>query len=201
MRELSLHVLDIAQNSLEAGATYIEVTVHEDRISDRLTITIKDNGRGMPPDLLVKVKNPFVTTRQTRKVGLGLSLLAAACEASDGRLDISSGLGAGTVVVATFRLSHIDRAPLGDMASTIVALLACNPGLRVRYEHILVASPGRSGCAGDEYRKFIFDSDALVRLLENVPVSNPRVLCAVREMIEEGIAHMYQEEHQDAGNG
>lgn len=194
MRELSLHVLDIVQNSLAAGATSIEVEITEDRSRDRLTIVIRDNGRGMPPELLVRASDPFVTTRGTRKVGLGLSLLAASASLCDGGLTISSTEGVGTTVVADFRLSHIDRAPLGDMGSTIAAILACNPGVRVRYAHRVLGpegSAGGSGAAqpgGVAQRSFEFDSQDIQSRLGDVSISNPRVIAFIRGMIQQEIS-------------
>ncbi|MEW6308304.1 MAG: ATP-binding protein [Bacillota bacterium] len=133
MRELSLHVLDLAQNAVEAGATALEVRISEDRGTDTLTITVTDNGRGMSAELAACATDAFTTTRTTRRVGLGLPFLAAAAEACGGGVTVESSPGAGTTIRAKFQLSHIDRAPLGDMAGTIAVILAANPGLRLTY--------------------------------------------------------------------
>ncbi|HHY47944.1 MAG TPA: ATP-binding protein [Firmicutes bacterium] len=188
MRELSLHVLDIAQNSLAAGATYVEIEITEDRSQDRLTIAIRDNGRGMSQDLAARASDPFVTTRETRKVGLGLPLFAASAAACDGGLTISSAEGVGTTVVASFRASHIDRAPLGDMGSTIAAILACNPGVRVRYVHRVLGPGGAGGLSGPSERRFEFDSEDVQSKLGDVPISNPRVITFIRGMIQQEIS-------------
>ena len=113
MRELSLNVLDIAQNSLSAGATLVEITVTEETAADRLIIAIGDNGRGMTPEQVRRVSDPFYTTRTTRKVGMGIPLFRMAAEMAGGSLDIDSVPGEGTRVTAAFGLSHIDRMPLG----------------------------------------------------------------------------------------
>ena len=137
MRELSLHILDIVENGLAAGADCIHITVDEARRADRLTITIADNGRGIPAEKLEKLTDPFFTTRTNRKVGLGLPLLAAAAERREGKLEVSSKAGEGTRVRTGFRYSHIDRAPLGDMTATITTLITGNPGIDFVYRHVI----------------------------------------------------------------
>ena len=123
MRELSLHILDILQNSVEAGATRVELSVVEDLAADRLTIEVRDNGRGIPPDKLPHVFDPFYTSRKTRHVGLGLPLLKAAAERCNGDATIVSEVGAGTTLTAIFQHSHLDRAPLGDMTGTLLSFV------------------------------------------------------------------------------
>ena len=115
MRELSLNVLDIAQNSIAAGASVITMTVEEDAGADRLTLSVEDNGCGMTSEQLERVRDPFYTTRTTRPVGMGIPLFRMAAEATGGSLSITSKPGAGTTVTAVFGLSHIDRLPLGDV--------------------------------------------------------------------------------------
>jgi hypothetical protein len=123
MRELSLHILDLLQNSLEARATLVELTIEEDRTADRLTITVRDNGRGMDEAQLARIFDPFYTTRSTRHVGLGLPLFKAAAERCNGGLTVTSQPGLGTTVQATFQHSHIDRAPLGDVTGTLMSFI------------------------------------------------------------------------------
>lgn len=135
VRELALHILDILQNAVEAGASRVSLTVDEDQAADRLTITVRDNGRGMDAVALARAIDPFFTTRQTRHVGLGLPLLAAAAERAGGRLDVRSQPGVGTTVEATFRLSHLDRQPLGNMADTLLAFLLSEKALDLEYVH------------------------------------------------------------------
>ena len=137
MRELSLHILDIAENGITAGADCIHILVEEARTEDLLTIKITDNGHGMPAEKIKKLTDPFVTSRTTRRVGLGLSLLAAAAERCEGKLAVKTGPDAGTEVEATFRYSHIDRAPVGDMAATITTLIMGNPQIDFVYTHIV----------------------------------------------------------------
>lgn len=162
MRELSLHVLDAMQNSLEAGATLIEVIVEEDLMADRLTITIRDNGRGMSEDQLARISDPFFTTRSTRHVGLGIPLFKAAAEHCNGGLTVTSQLGKGTTVQATFQHSHTDRAPLGDIASTLLAVILGSP-CDLHYVHRV------------DGRKFEFHTRDLRAELGDVPLTHPQV--------------------------
>ena len=139
MRELSLHILDIVENGVTAGADCIHIEVNESRTDDRLTINIRDNGRGIPAEKLAGLTDPFVTSRTTRRVGLGLSLLAAAAERCDGKLEVRAGNNGGTEVTVTFQYSHIDRAPMGDIASTLSTLMMGNPQIDFVYKHAVEA--------------------------------------------------------------
>jgi len=127
MQDLSLHILDIVENATQAGATLVEIDILEDMDKDLLRISIQDNGRGMDAEMLKGATDPFVTTRTTRRVGMGLPLLKQAARETGGDLRITSELGKGTRVVATFQKSHIDRRPLGDMGATLTALIMGNP--------------------------------------------------------------------------
>ncbi len=175
MKEISLHILDVVQNSLEAGATRVTIDVNEDRASDILSVAIADNGRGMPPELAARVTDPFVTTRKTRRVGLGLPLFAATARQTGGTLTVGSTEGEGTQVTATFGLSNIDRPPLGDMATTLACLLVANPSLDLEYRH-------RSGG-----REFIFRAAEFRERLDGVSFSNPAIYGALRDYIDAGV--------------
>ncbi len=135
MEDLSLHILDIVENSIRAKASRIEIKVIEDIRKDLLTIEIKDNGQGIDEGTVKRVLDPFFTTRTTRKVGLGLPLLSQAARESGGEVEIESKVGRGTRVKATFGYSHIDRKPLGNMEMTLTALIAGNPEVDFTYEH------------------------------------------------------------------
>ncbi len=135
MEDLSLHILDIAENSIAAAARRIEIKIDEDKDKDLLTIEIIDDGKGMDPKALKKALDPFFTTRKTRKVGLGLSFLAQAAKESGGKIKLNSKEHEGTTVKATFRLSHPDCKPMGDINETIRVLVAGNPGIDFLYEH------------------------------------------------------------------
>ena len=135
MQDLSLHILDIAENSISALAKRIEIRIDEDQTNDLLTVEIKDDGKGMDEQTLKKAIDPFFTTRTTREVGLGLSLLAQAAQQADGRIELSSAPGGGTTVKATFRFTHPDCKPVGEIHETIRTLIAGNPNIDFLYEH------------------------------------------------------------------
>lgn len=174
MLELSMHILDVAENALEAGATRIEISIGEDLEADRLTIRIADNGRGMSEEFLKRVLDPFITTRTTRRVGLGLPLFAAAAKWCNGDFDMQSKEGEGTVVTAAFQHGHIDRAPLGDIKSTLLSIILAAPEVDLRYSHRV----------GGEV--FEFDTAEICHQLEDVPLSHPKVREWLAEFIAEG---------------
>ncbi|HAI87903.1 MAG TPA: ATP-binding protein [Firmicutes bacterium] len=174
MRELSMHILDIAQNSIAAGAKVVRIDVVEDAAADTMTITVADDGSGMDSGAAQRIRDPFVTSRTTRQVGLGIPLFAAAAERCGGGLAIASAPGSGTTVRAVFGLSHIDRAPLGDMAGTLMALSVCNPDVDFVYNRE----------RGDE--SFRFDTREIRAELDGVPLSDPEVAAFIRDYIEQG---------------
>jgi predicted metal-dependent phosphoesterase TrpH/anti-sigma regulatory factor (Ser/Thr protein kinase) len=135
MEDLSLHILDIVENSINASASKIEIRINEDGAKDLLTIEIADNGTGMDEETLKKAIDPFYTTRTTRRVGLGLSFLSQSAQESEGTFDIWSKPGEGTTVKATFRMSHPDCKPMGDIALTIQTLVLGHPETVFIYEH------------------------------------------------------------------
>jgi len=173
MRELSLHILDAMQNSLEAGATLIELTIEEDLKADRLTITVRDNGHGMAEEQLARIADPFFTTRNTRHVGLGIPLFKAAAEHCNGALTVTSRLGEGTTLQATFQHSHIDRAPLGDIAGTLLAVIL-GKHCDLHYIHRV------------DGREFEFHTRNLRAELGDVPLTHPEVRRWLAEFIAEG---------------
>jgi anti-sigma regulatory factor (Ser/Thr protein kinase) len=135
VEELSLHILDVAENSLRAGASLIEISIVEDPKQDMLTIEIQDNGKGMDEETVKRATDPFFTTQKTRQVGLGLPLLAAAARESDGTMAIHSEPEKGTRIKASFKYSHIDRKPLGNVDETLIGLIVCNPQADFRFCH------------------------------------------------------------------
>ena len=173
MRELSLHILDALENSLEAGASCVELAIEEDLAADRLSIAIRDNGRGMSEAQLSRVFDPFFTTRTTRHVGLGIPLFKAAAERCNGSLTLSSRPGAGTVLHAAFQHSHIDRAPLGDVRGTLLAVILSGK-CDLHYVHRV------DGCT------FEFDTADMRAELGDVPLTHPAVRKWLEEFIGEG---------------
>lgn len=174
MLELALHVLDAMQNSVEAGADRLELSIQEDLENDQMVIELKDNGQGMARDLAEKVLDPFVTTRKTRHVGLGLPLFATAARRCDGDFQVRSAPGKGTQLTAVFRYDHWDRAPLGDMPSALLAILLAQRPVNVLYTH-------RVGS-----REFQFDSSEVRRELGDLPLSLPPVRTWVLKALQEG---------------
>ena len=178
MQELSLNILDIAQNSVRAGAKLIEITVDEQPEQDLLTITVADDGCGMTEEQVRRVTDPFFTTRTTRKVGLGVPFLKMAAEMTGGALTIDSKVGEGTVLTASFGLGHIDRMPMGDIAATICSLVQCNPDIDFVYTY-------RRGTGA-----FSADTRQFRQILEGVPLSDPQVVGFIGEFIRENTAEL-----------
>lgn len=146
MDEIALHILDIVQNSLRAGATLVIIRINEDE-EGYVVFSVEDNGSGMSEEMVEKVQDPFVTTRTTRKVGMGIPLLAMMAEQSGGGIELHSELGKGTIITARFKRDNIDRPPMGDIVNTIKVLLVTNPGL-----HLIVEF-------GKRKARFVFDTD------------------------------------------
>lgn len=173
MRELSLNILDIAENSLRAKATLVNIDVE---VSDeKVTITIKDNGCGMDKEFLARVTDPFTTTRTTRKVGLGLPLIKMEAEMAGGTFEISSATGEGTTVKTTFAKDHIDRPPLGDLGGTIAALLPDLGTTRLIFSYRAFE------------QTFTLDTEEILQQLDGIPLDEPEVLLFVKQLIEENI--------------
>jgi anti-sigma regulatory factor (Ser/Thr protein kinase) len=173
MTEISLNVLDIANNSIRAEASLIEIIIQIQRDLDRLTITIADNGCGMTKEQIRKVEDPFFTTRTTRKVGLGIPFFKMAAESTGGSFRIVSEPGAGTKVTAVFGLSHIDRMPLGDMNSTVHTLITLNTQIDFLYRY----------CFDD--KEFALDTREFRRILDGVPLNSPEVSAYIKEYLQE----------------
>ena len=180
MRELALHLLDIAENSAAAMSTKIRIEVKEDIENDRLSMKIIDNGKGMDEEMVKKVTDPFVTSRTTRKVGLGVPLLKEAAEACNGSLVITSKVGLGTTVFVDFQRSHIDRMPLGDLSTTFLNLMIAHPTIQLIFQYIV----------GKE--EFYLDDQTIKSELEGVPLSEPLILNFLRNLFETGIAGIQQ---------
>ncbi len=168
MKELSLNILDIAQNSVKAQADTVEILINE--TSEKMIISISDNGCGMKKDFLESVTNPFTTTRTTRKVGLGIPLLKLAAEQTGGELQIASKHkdefpeNHGTQISASFYKNHLDFTPLGDVISTLTVLIQGQPHIRWIYEH------------NTEKGEISLDTDVLKEVLGDVPLDTFEVI-------------------------
>ena len=173
MRELSLNVLDIAQNSVSAKASLIEIELIENSKTHDLLIGIYDNGKGMTPEQVESVRDPFFTTRTTRKVGMGIPIFKFAAEMTGGKLEIESEVGAGTRVRAYFKTDHLDFTPIGDMTSTMISLITMNLHIDFLYRRQL------------DGREFTVDTRQLKEILGDVPLNEPSIALWITDYINE----------------
>lgn len=178
MKELSLNVLDIAMNSVKAGATLIGIAIEE--TEEKLTITISDNGCGMKSDFVAKLRDPFTTTRKTRKVGLGIPFYVLAAEQTGGSVEIISRHESehptdhGTEVVAWFDKTSIDYTPLGDIISTVVTLIQGSEGIDFVFSHSVNGA-----------RIFLDTREIREVLGGEIPLSSPEILTWISENLRE----------------
>lgn len=180
MKDLSMHIMDILQNSTRAGAKDITLEVIENQESDTLTLRFIDNGCGMDAETVQKVINPFFTTRTTRKVGLGLPLLKQNAEQTGGSLDIQSEKGKGTTVTAVFGLTHLDRPPMGDLAGTVVLTVSAYPDIHFVFHY-----------KTDEI-DYTFDTDEVNEALDGMSIQDPEIVQYLIEMVRENIVPQRQ---------
>ncbi|MGN0384234.1 MAG: sensor histidine kinase [Eubacterium sp.] len=173
MPEISLNVLDVAENSIRANASLVKITVDIQQKQDTLTITFEDNGCGMTKDQIDKVEDPFFTTRTTRKVGLGIPFFKMAAENTGGSFSIKSEPGVGTITKAVFGLSHIDRMPLGDITGTIHTLITFNADTDFIYTYIF------------NKNSFVLDTREFKEVLGGIPLNTPDVSAYIKGFLEE----------------
>ncbi|MGB9700655.1 MAG: ATP-binding protein [Thermodesulfobacteriota bacterium] len=178
MQDLSLHILDIVENSLTAGAKQVEIRIVEDIGQNSLSIEIIDDGQGMDAELQAKALDPFFTTKMTRRVGLGLPLFKESCEICKGHFLLESQPGKGTKVKAIFPYAHIDRKPLGNLGETLLALIVGHPDADIYYEH------KRDGI------KFSLNTKEIKAILEDVPLNDPEVVSFLRTYIFSQLAEL-----------
>ncbi len=171
MEDLSLHILDIAENSITAGSKNIEISLWESSETDSIVLTIKDDGKGMTNMELENATDPFVTTKKSKRVGLGLPLLEQAAIRAGGTLTITSERGNGLELRATFKQSHIDRQPLGDMNITLLTLISSYPSVNFGYKHM------------KDKNEFYFNTKEIKSQLNGIEINNPEVLKVIRELL------------------
>jgi len=181
MLSLAAHILDIAENSVRAGAKLIEINIEEDSKNDLLTIEIIDDGHGMNENALKKVLDPFYTTKTVRRVGLGLPLLSDAAQRAGGSLQVESQENHGTRIKATFGLRHLDRQPLGDILNTIIILIVANSDVDFFYKH------------RHNDRRFGMDTREIRKEIDDVPINHPEIIKYIRGVIEEGLREIEPE--------
>jgi len=187
MREISLHLLDIAENSVAAESRNICIDVSEDLQRDLLKVSVTDDGRGMDSKTAAQVLDPFYTTRTTRKVGLGIPLLKLAAESSGGGLSLETESGRGTRIEASFRHSHIDRMPLGDIGTTFLTLLVSYPQVNWVFNYEVTDTDGTR-------RQFRLDDKEIKAVLGDMPFTEPDILKFLRGMIEDGVNFLAPQE-------
>ncbi len=183
MRDLSLHILDIVQNSIKAKASKISIVLKHERISSLdkniLKLIITDNGTGMEYELLNKAEDPFTTTRTSRRVGLGIPLLKESALKCDGEFKLSSQKDAGTEVLAAFSIDHIDRLPIGDVGETMITLISSNPEIR-----FMLFLEGERGSFG-------LDTGEVAESLKGVIITEYAVIKWLKEYIDDGIKNIF----------
>lgn len=172
MKDLSLHILDIAENSLAAGADKIEIRISEDKKKDLLSVEVIDNGIGMDRKTMEKALDPFYTSKKVRRFGLGLPLLSEAAKAANGHLSIQSKKGEGTRIRADFQSSHVDRKPLGDMAQTIITLVMGSPEVDLIYVH------------KKNSHTYNFDTRKIRAQLMETPINSPAGIRMIKEVLK-----------------
>lgn len=178
MKELSLHITDIMQNSVAAGATLVTLEVNEQPSSDVLEFEITDNGCGMEEETLKNVTDPYTTGRTTRRVGLGIPLLKHAAESTGGSFSVKSKKGVGTCVYAKFGYSHIDREPLGDMTQTMLQIITSFEDTDFVYVHKI------------KDKEFKIDTRELKKILDGVSFKNFEVTRWLEEYLKENEADL-----------
>jgi len=179
MNNLSMHILDIVQNSIVGGASFIEIGINVQTDKNIFEITIVDNGCGMDEEMLNHVTDPYTTTRTTRKVGLGLPLLKHTAEQANGHLKVYSEKKYGTKVYAVLQNDHIDRPALGDISGTIVLIAAANLKIEIKFIHQV------------NDKQYIFDTREIKEVLDGMSINEPKIRNYLKEMIKENINELY----------
>ena len=175
MRDISMHLMDIIQNSLRASAKNIEITIVASLINDMLEISVVDDGSGMNKEFVSNVTDPFVTTRKTRKIGLGIPMFKESAKSSGGYFKINSEISEGTSISAGFKISHIDRIPLGDIAETISQVVMSKPETDLKLN------------LKSDINEYEFDTKEIKKALKDVSIAEIDVIDWIKENIDEGI--------------
>lgn len=179
MRELADNVLDISQNAIAAQAKLLELTIDVNHQADEIRFVFKDDGKGMSPEMVEAVADPFTTTRTTRKVGLGLPLLKQTAQMTGGGFEIRSQLGVGTEVTAWFSLSSIDRPPMGDIAGTLFTLVVLNTHMDFLFAYQV------------DGESFLFDTRQIRPMVEPLTLDEPEIAQWIREYIAQEINKLH----------
>ncbi len=175
MKELAMHVYDLMENSTAANSTEVKLTIRDSLKDNIYAFTIEDNGKGMTPEFMAKVTDPYTTSRTTRKVGLGLPLIKMNTENCGGGIKLQSEVGKGTRLDFWFQHNHWDRPPMGDLAGTIVMLCAAHEDIHIIYKHIT-----------DE-DEFVFDTDEIHEALDGMSMNDVKVMGWLKDMVQENL--------------
>ena len=179
MKELSMHVYDLMENSTAANSTQVELTIRDSLKDNIYAFTIKDNGKGMSPEFLAKVTDPWTTSRTTRKVGLGLPLIKMNTENAGGGMKIESEVGKGTELNFWFQHDHLDRPPMGDLAGSLVMLFSAHEDIHFIYKHIT------------DDGEFVFDTDEIKEALDGMSMTDVSIMKYLKEMIQENLEEIH----------
>lgn len=179
MKDISMHLMDIARNSVVAGAKTISINIKVCETPQMLYIEIIDDGRGMDKDFLDKVTDPFRTTRTTRSVGLGIPLLKQSAEMAEGHIKLHSKLGEGTKLLASFKVNHIDRIPIGDIPGTLALLISANKNIAwiIEFKY--------------QNESFTLDTNHINEVLDGVPIDNNDVIEWIQNTIYQGMNQVF----------
>lgn len=175
MKELAMHVYDLMENSTAANSTEVKLTIRDSLKDNIYAFTIEDNGKGMTPEFMAKVTDPYTTSRTTRKVGLGLPLIKMNTENCGGGMKLQSEVGKGTRLDFWFQHNHWDRPPMGDLAGTIVMLCAAHEDIHIIYKHIT-----------DE-DEFVFDTEEIKEALDGMSMNDIKVFNWLKDMVQENL--------------
>ena len=184
MQDIAMYMLDIANNALNAQAKNIKIKLDIDKREDRLSLCIEDDGVGMDEKTLMKVVDPFFTTRTTRGVGLGVAFFKALADQCDGTFTIKSKINEGTIIRVDIRNSHIDRPPLGDIVETITTLIQANSLVDYQFEYRL------------EDDVLVFNTKDIKEILEDININEPGVLVWIKNYLKEGINHIKEDKNE-----
>lgn len=177
MKEISLHILDIVQNSIHAEASQVQIDINELVHNDKLILSVTDNGYGMDEEKLKNVLDPFFTTKN-KKTGLGIPLLRQHAEQTGGGLIIESEPGRGTKIEAVFGLAHLDRQPMGNISETMTSLIRMNSGIRFIYTHRV------------DDKNFVLDTREIEKELEGLSIGSPEIIGFLKDMIKENLTEI-----------
>ncbi len=175
MEELSYHILDIVQNSFTAGAKTVLIKIMDSDKDDTISFTIKDDGKGMSSEEIKKALNPFYTTKKGKRTGLGLPLLKETCEMCEGKFEIKSKKSSGTLIKASFKKSHIDRPPIGNLKDTVLTLIIGAEKTDIEFIYI------------KDDKKFVLKTKDIKKQIGDIPINNPDIINFIKKYLDENI--------------